>query len=147
VAEICSRLDGIALAIELAAARIKLLTPDALLSRLGQRLNILVGGPRDRPVRQQTLRNTIDWRYALLGAEQQTLFRTLSEFVGGFSVDGGDAVWRATSPVSALDTLDGLSDLVDQSLIQPAPRSSGEPRYSMLETIREYALEQLASHG
>jgi predicted ATPase/class 3 adenylate cyclase len=147
VAEICTRLDGIALAIELAAARIKLLTPDALLARLDQRLKLLVGGPRDRPARQQTLRGTIDWSYALLGAEQQALFRNLSVFVGGFSLDGADAVWRAAAPVHELDALDGLSDLVDQSLIRPLPRVSGESRYAMLETVREYAVEQLASHG
>jgi tetratricopeptide (TPR) repeat protein len=147
VAEICTRLDGIALAIELAAARIKLLTPDAVLARLDERLKLLVGGPRDRPARQQTLRGTIEWSYALLGAEQQALFRNLSVFVGGFSLDGADAVWRAVAPVQDLDVLDGLSDLVDQSLIRPAPRVSGESRYAMLETIREYALEQLASHG
>jgi predicted ATPase len=89
VAEICTRVDGIALAVELAAARIKLLTPEALLARLDQRLKLLVGGPRDRPARQQTLRGTIEWSYALLGAEQQALFRNLSVFVGGFSLDGG----------------------------------------------------------
>jgi predicted ATPase/class 3 adenylate cyclase len=143
VAEICSRLDGLPLAIELAAARIKLFPPRALLQRLNSRLKLLTGGARDRPARQQTLRNTIDWSYALLSPEEQTLFARLSVFAGGCTFEAADAV---CNPEGELDALEGMISLVDKSLLR---REGGddEPRFVMLETIREYAAERLNVEG
>src|SRR5919199_1065795 len=146
VAEICYRLDGLPLAIELAAARIKLLPPPLLLTRLTQRLQVLTGGARDLPARQQTLRRTIDWSYNLLDAGEQQLFRRLGVFVGGATLEAVEAVSRADSD-GAEDVLGGLQALVDQSLLQVADEPEGAPRFTMLETIREYALEQLQASG
>lgn len=124
VAEICARVDGLPLAIELAAARVKLLPPQALLSRLVQRLSLLVGGARDRPPRQQTLRATIDWSYHLLNAEQQAVFRKLGAFAGGCTLAAAEAV------CSAADVLGNLGELVDQSLLCQDTGADGERRYA-----------------
>ncbi len=137
VAEICARLDGLPLAIELAAARVRLLPPQALLARLARRLPLLVGGARDLPARQRTLRDTIAWSYNLLGPAEQALVRWLGVFVGGFTLEAAEAVCAGES-----DLLDGLGSLVDKSLLLQDERH-GEPRFRMLETIREYALEVL----
>jgi predicted ATPase/transcriptional regulator with XRE-family HTH domain len=146
VAEICVRLDGLPLAIELAASRIKLFPPEALLSQLTHPLALLTGGPRDLPARQQTLRNTIDWSYNLLSPAEQTLFRRLAVFVGGFSLDAAEAVDLADGD-QTIDVLAGLSALVDHSLVRLDSGWAGEPRYGMLETLHEYALERLREVG
>ena len=144
VAEICVRLDGLPLAIELATARIKLFSPQALLERLGSRLKMLRGGARDLPVRQQTLRDTIDWSYALLDAEEQCLFELLAVFLG-CTFGAVEAVAESATPRVELgdDILEGLASLVDKSLVRQTQQDSGEPRLLMLETIREYAGERL----
>ena len=144
VAEITRRLDGLPLAIELAAARVRLLPPAALLARLEKRLPLLTGGPRDAPARQQTLRDAIAWSYDLLAADEQVLFRRLSIFAGGFSLEAAEAV---ANPGAELDVLDGLDRLSEHSLLRPGAETDGEPRFAMLETIREYGLEQLAQSG
>lgn len=146
VAEICVRLDGLPLAIELAAARMKLLSPQVLLARLDRRLAILAGGARDVPTRQQTLRNTIAWSYQLLNPWEQRLFRRLSVFVGGCTLQAAEAVCTASDD----EVLDGVASLVDKSLLQSIEQTeeaSEEPRFLMLETIREYALEALTTSG
>ncbi len=143
VAAICSRLDGLPLAIELAAARIKLLPPSAMLARLESRLNVLTGGARDLPARQQTLRGTVDWSYGLLTSSEQTLFRRLSVFTGGCTLEGAEAVCTTTSDLG-LDILDGMASMVDKSLAQQVEQEDAETRFLMLSTIREYALERLA---
>ena len=144
VAEICLRLDGLPLAIELATARISLFSPQALLERLGRRLKLLRGGARDLPVRQQTLRDTIDWSYELLDSGEQRLFALLSIFPGCTFA----AVEVVASGIQRLDErgvdiLNGLTSLVDKSLIRRADQGTGKPRLLMLETIREYAAERL----
>jgi predicted ATPase/class 3 adenylate cyclase len=149
VAEICVRLDGLPLAIELAAARMKLLSPEALLARLGRRLAMLTGGGRDVPARQQTLRNTIEWGYQLLNTWEQRLFGWLSVFVGGCTLQAAEVVCNVSDDGSG-QVLDGLASLVDKSLLQRMEQTgegSEEPRLLMLETIREYALEVLTSSG
>jgi predicted ATPase/DNA-binding SARP family transcriptional activator len=135
IAQVCNRLDGLPLAIELAAARTHLLTPSQLRERLHARLPLLTAGPHDLPARQQTLRATLDWSYDLLSADEQRLFRQLSGFVGGFDLRGAEAVCDAQ--------LDTLGSLVDQSLLQRLPGG----RLVMLETVREFALEQLTASG
>ena len=139
VAEICTRLDGLPLAIELAAARVKLLPPQALLIRLGRRLDALDSGARDLPARQQTLRGAIAWSYDLLDASAQRLFARFSVFVGGADLGAAEAVCGD----AAIDVLDGLAGLVDQSLVGQE-EVDGEPRFAMLFTIRDFAHEQLA---
>jgi len=146
VAEICHRLDGLPLALVLAAARVKLLAPHALLARLDQRLKLLTGGARDLPARQQTIRNTIDWSYHLLERGEQMLFRRLGVFVGGCTLEAVEAVCNVAGDLP-LDVLDGLAALVDKSLLQQAEGADGAPRFTMLETIREYALDRLAESG
>jgi predicted ATPase/class 3 adenylate cyclase len=166
VAEVCHRLDGLPLAIELAAARIRLLTPQAMLSRLERRLPLLTGGARDLPARQQTLRNAIAWSYDLLEPEEQTLFRRLSVFVGGFKLEAAEAVVGGPgvedqgtsgttqvfptpdpqSLIPVVDVLGGVDSLVSKSLLKQE-EVDGEPRFTMLETIREYALEHLMESG
>jgi predicted ATPase len=145
VAEICVRLDGLPLAIELAAARIRLFPPPALLERLGSRLSLLRGGARDLPVRQQTLRGAVDWSYELLDPGEQRLFELLSVFVGGCAVEVVEEVAGETGSLdeTGLDILDGLASLVDKSLIRQVEPASGATRLLMLETIREYAAERL----
>jgi predicted ATPase/DNA-binding CsgD family transcriptional regulator len=137
VAEICRRLDGLPLAIELAAARVRFLSPQAILARLEHRLDLLTGGPRDLPARQQTLRSTIAWSYDLLDESEQALFRRLSVFVGGGTLEAAEAVCGG-------DVLDGVESLVAKSLLRPSEAAEGEPRFGMLETIREFGLERLA---
>jgi predicted ATPase/class 3 adenylate cyclase len=176
VAEICARLDGLPLAIELAAARIKALPPRAMLARLEHRLTLLTGGARDLPARQQTLRDAIAWSYDLLTPDEQSLFRRLAVFVGGCSLEAAEAI-NLTPPAPlpsqgrgetrsatvdqpppfpareggpgglGFDVLDGITSLLDNSLLKQEDGPGGEPRYRMLETIREYALEQLAASG
>jgi predicted ATPase len=144
VAAICARLDGLPLAIELAAARIKLLSPSAMLARLEGRLNLLTGGARDLPSRQQTLRATVDWSYGLLNAAEQTLFRRLSVFAGGCTLEGVEAVCDTKGDLG-LDVLDGMASMVDKSLVQQVEQEDTETRFRMLSTLREYALERLAA--
>jgi predicted ATPase/DNA-binding CsgD family transcriptional regulator len=146
IAAICAQLDGLPLAIELAAARIKLLPPQALLARLRQRLAVLTSGARDVPARQQTLRKTIDWSYDLLEEDEKTLFRRLAVFVGGCTLEAAEAVCNANRDLEE-DVLDGVARLVDKSLLRQAAESEGEPRLLLLETIREYALERLEASG
>jgi predicted ATPase/class 3 adenylate cyclase len=175
VAEICGRLDGLPLALELAAARIKLFPPQALLSRLESRLKLLTGGARDLPARQQTLRDAIAWSYDLLEAQEQTLFRRLAVFSGGYTLEAAEAVCaggariecevfsvkrddsgsepltlntqHSTLPPVGADVLDGVGSLADKSLVRQEPAEEAEPRFGMLETIREYALERLTESG
>jgi predicted ATPase len=142
VAAICARLDGLPLAIELAAARIKLLSPSAMLARLESRLNLLTGGARDLPTRQQTLRGTVDWSYGLLNAAEQTLLRRLSVFTGGCTLEGVEAVCDTKGDLG-LDILDGMASMVDKSLAQQVEQVDAETRFVMLNTIREYALDRL----
>jgi predicted ATPase/DNA-binding XRE family transcriptional regulator len=158
MAEICYRLDGLPLAIELAAARVKLFRPEALLARLSQPLALLTGGPRDVHERQRTLRNTIEWSYNLLDTDEQALFRRLGVFVGGCTAEAAEAVLRTEgrglssgasisvlSPQSSV--LDALGSLMDKSLLRQEEGLDGESRFVMLETVREYALERLAESG
>ena len=142
VAAICARLDGLPLAIELAAARIKLLTPSAMLARLENSLSLLTGGARDLPNRQQTLRSTVDWSYRLLNAAEQTLFRRLSIFAG-CTLEAVEAVCDTKSDLG-IDVLDGMASMVDKSLAQQMEQAGTETRFRMLSTLREYGLERLA---
>ena len=142
IAEICHRLDGLPLAIELAAARIKLLTPHELLSRLERRFDVLRGGSRDLPERQQTLRGAIDWSYNLLSDQARRLFRRLSIFVGGWSMEAAEAVCNLNGDIKP-DVMDEVQALVDNSLLMQSQDEDGQTRFGMLETIREYAHERL----
>ena len=146
IVEICARLDGLPLAIELAAARVKVLSPSSMRTRLASRLQLLTGGARDLPQRQQTLRAAMDWSYDLLSAAEQKLFRKLSVFVGGCNLEGVEAVCDTKHDLD-LDLLDGMASMVDKSLVQQVEQGKGESRFVMLETIREYALEKLAASG
>ena len=146
VAAICVRLDGLPLAIELAAARIKLLAPQAMLRRLEDPLKFLTGGARDLSVRQQTLRGAIAWSYDLLDENEKRLFRRLAVFVGGFPLEAAAAVCDTNGDLQ-LDVFEGIAALVDESLLRQESAHDGEPRFFMLETIREYALERLTESG
>ncbi len=147
IAEICARLDGLPLAIELAAARMKLLSPQALLARLSQRLQVLTSTTRDVPARQQTLRNTIAWSYDLLNLDEQRLFRRLSVFVGGCTLDALEAIYAALGEGDeTASVFDGVASLIDKSLLQQN-EGDNELRFIMLETIREYGLECLTASG
>jgi predicted ATPase/DNA-binding XRE family transcriptional regulator len=155
IAAICHRLDGLPLALELAAARVKLLQPPALLARLEQRLPLLTGGARDAPDRQRTMRDAIAWSHDLLSAEEQTLFRRLAVFAGGFTFEAVAAVASDNAGESGgekdpADMLERLAALVDHSLLrhgEPAGAGTSEARFSQLETVREYAGECLAASG
>jgi predicted ATPase/DNA-binding winged helix-turn-helix (wHTH) protein len=142
VREICSRLDGLPLAIELAAARTKVLSPRAMLDRLQSPLQLLTGGALDLPERQQTLRKAIDWSHSLLNDAEQRLFRRFSVFVGGCTLEAAEAVCNTRRDLG-IDLFEGLSSLVDKNLVQRMDRAQTEPRFVMLETIREFALERL----
>jgi non-specific serine/threonine protein kinase len=145
VGAICRHLDGLPLAIELAAARVKAFPPATLLARLERRLPLLTGGGRDLPERQQTMRDAIAWSHDLLPSHEQTLFRRLSVFVGGFTLEAAEAV--AGEPDAESEVVDGVLSLLDKSLLRQDMDASGETRYAMLETIREFAGEQLAASG
>ena len=158
VATICAQLDGLPLALELAAARIKLLPPVAMVARLERRLQVLTGGARDAPARQRTLRDTLAWSYDLLRPPEQRLFRCLAVFTGGWTLEAAEAVCgppttdAGRSPVdgqlSTVDSvLDGLAALVDNNLVRAIAEPGGTPRFMMLETVGEYAREQLAGSG
>ncbi|HET9416305.1 MAG TPA: adenylate/guanylate cyclase domain-containing protein, partial [Candidatus Limnocylindria bacterium] len=144
VAEICVRLDGLPLAIELVAARIRLFTPQAMLSRLEHRLGLAAGGGRDLPERQQTLRGAIAWSHDMLDERDRAMFAGLSVFVGGASLD---AIERVCGEDLGGDVLDALGSLVEQSLVRQSEAVDGEPRFRMLETIREFAMEQATETG
>jgi non-specific serine/threonine protein kinase len=168
VAEICRRLDGLPLALELAAARVKLFAPQALLSKLEHRLKLLVGGARDLPSRQQTMRGAISWSYELLDGAERALLRRLAVFAGGCTLEAAERVasceLRVARPEGSqdsdlathnshvakratLDVLDGLGSLVDKSLLRQREEADGEVRFPMLEIVREFALEQLEACG
>ena len=142
VAEICVRLDGLPLAIELAAARIKMLPPKAMLQRLTSRLKLLTGGARDLPERQRTLRATIEWSHALLDEGEQLLFGRLAVFSGGRTLEAIEAICDALGDLP-VDAFDGISSLLDKSLIRQEEGPNGEPRFVMLETVHEFAREKL----
>ena len=141
VVEICRRLDGLPLAIELAAARVKFLPPRTLLRKLDRRLDVLTGGPRDLPDRQQTIRSTLDWSYRLLGKDERAVFARLGLFVGGFSLEAAEAV---TDDLEGVETIEVLFSLADKSLLRHQ-LSDDEPRFYLLETVREYAQERWRS--
>jgi predicted ATPase/DNA-binding NarL/FixJ family response regulator len=165
IAEICSRLDGLPLAIELAAARIKILSPQAMLSRLDSRLKLLTSGGKDLPERQQTLRNAIEWSYDLLSEDEKALFRWLSVFAGGRTLEAIETICEFSSldprfssstnnnlkskaeNLKSLDILDGVESLVDKNLLRQVAGPGGETRFVMLETIQEYAHERLEQSG
>ncbi len=163
IAEICARLDGLPLALELAAARVRLLPPSAMLPRLANRLSLLTAGPRDLPERQQTLRNAIAWSHDLLTDDEQILFRRLAVFPGGCTLEAAEAVLgggqgtgdRGTRnipvlspcPPVPLSILDGIESLTDHSLLRQATGPDSESRFVMMETIREFAAEELVSCG
>jgi predicted ATPase len=147
VAELCRRLDGIPLALELAAAQLRMLPPAALLRRLSERLDRpldLAAGPVDLPRRQRTLRATVEWSHSLLGEAERALLARLSVFAGAWALEGAEAVGAVDGD---LDVLDGLSSLVAQSLVSVDTRSADEPRFRMLDTVRAYAQERLAERG
>lgn len=146
MAEICARLDGLPLALELAAARVRVLPPQALLGLLGHRLQVLTGGERDRPERQQTLRATLTWSYNLLAAGEQQLFRRLSVCSGGCALTAVLALGAATNDGEG-ELIERLATLVDLSLIHQEEQADGEARYTTLATVREYGLERLAAGG
>jgi non-specific serine/threonine protein kinase len=145
IREICRRLDGLPLAIELAAARIKVVPPVALLARMEHRLPLLTGGGRDLPARQHTMRDTIAWSYDLLSPQEQALFRRLSVFVGGCSMGAAEHVGVSLGN-STTDVFDGLEGLVDASLVREVDGPGGAPQYVMLETIREFGHEMLQAY-
>ncbi len=146
VADICTRLDGLPLAIELAAAHVKVLSPQAMLARLENRLKLLIGGPRDLPARQQTMRNTIAWSYDLLDENEKKLFRRLAVFVGGLTLEAAEAVCSIAAE-TRIDILESVAALMDKSLVRQTEQPDGEPRFMMLETFRQYGLEQLEAGG
>jgi non-specific serine/threonine protein kinase len=152
VAEICARLDGLPLAIELAAAQVRVLTPQTILARLGRRLDLLVGGARDEPVRHHTLRAAMAWSYDLLTPPEQVVFQRLAVFVGGCELGAAESVLGTSGEGTVAnhagaDILHILIALVEQGLVQASEQADGETRFTMLETIREYALERLRATG
>jgi predicted ATPase/DNA-binding CsgD family transcriptional regulator len=146
IVEVCRRVDGLPLAIELAAARSRFLNPTALLARLERRLPLLTAGPRDLPARQQTLRDAIAWSYDLLAPAEQTLFLHLAVFAGSFTIEAAETVARGLAP-SPSSVLDGIAALVDQSLVKSLEAGDDEPRFAMLDTIREFGVERLDAAG
>lgn len=145
VAEICVRLEGLPLAIEFAAARIRILSPQAILSKLENRLQLLTGGAQDLPTRQQTMRGAIEWSYDLLDENEKILFRRLAVFAGGFRFDAAESI--INFPNQRLNVLDGITSLLDKSLIIGKEQTDGELRFQMLEVVREYAFEMLQFTG
>jgi predicted ATPase/class 3 adenylate cyclase len=143
VARICRDLDGLPLAIELAAARVKLLPPQAMVARLERRLDLLKGGAKDLPERQRTLRDAIDWSYELLGPAERAIFRRLASFAGGCTLEAAEALCMGADA----DALDSIAALIDNSLVHMTDGPDGEPRYGLLSTIREYGLERLRAEG
>jgi predicted ATPase/DNA-binding CsgD family transcriptional regulator len=146
IAGICARLDGLPLAIELAAARARVLSPDQILSRLDDVFRLLVGGSRTAPTRQQTLRATLDWSYLLLSNPERRRFERLAVFAGGFDLDGVEAIWSDDEGEAPTDALDMLTGLVDRSLVTAQPQAGGM-RYRLLEPVRQYAQERLTERG
>ena len=146
IADICARLDGLPLSIELAAAWIKLLTPQALLQRFTHTLQVLTGGARDLPARQRTLRGAIDWSYTTLGADEQAVFARMAVFAGGGTLTAIETICGAPHDLK-IEIVDSLLSLADKSLLRHIEGREGEPRFAMLGTIREYALERLAERG
>jgi predicted ATPase/class 3 adenylate cyclase len=146
VAAICAHLDGLPIAIELAAARVKHFSPQTLLARLEQGLSVISGGSRDLPARQQTLRGTIAWSYDLLPPDEQKLFRHLAVFVDGWNLEAAEAICMARGGL-AEDMLEGMAELLDKSLLRQEEQAAGETRFWMLQTLREFGLEQLKSNG
>ena len=144
VAEICRRLDGLPLAIELAAARVRALSPESILARLGDRFGLLVGGPQNLPARQQTLRAALDWSYELLSPAERGLLEQVSVFLSGMTLEAAEAVCTAPGHTAVLD---GVSSLLDKSLLRREEALGDEPRFEMLETVREYALAKLEESG
>ncbi|MCA1624635.1 MAG: protein kinase [Acidobacteria bacterium] len=155
VTEICRRLDGLPLAIELAAARVKILSPQAILTKLENRLHLLTSGARDLPARQQTMRGAVEWSYELLSEDEKRLFRRLAVFAGGFTIESAEAVCanyelQITNDESSedqIEVLDLITSLVDKSLFVAKEQADGEMRFRMLEVVREYALETLEANG
>lgn len=160
VIEICLRLDGLPLAIELAAARTKTMSPATILSRLENQLKLLTGGPRDMPVRQQTMRGTIEWSYELLNEREKRLFACLAVFVGGFALEAAEAVCDLKHSErdavtarprdggsEAYEVLEGLTSLIEQNLLEIRDQRDGDPRFQMLEVVREFAREALNQSG
>ena len=141
VADICVRVDGLPLAIELAAARVRVLSPRAILSRLDHRLQLLTGGARDLPTRQQTISGAMDWSYELLSDGEKRLFRQLGVFAGGFTLEAAEGT------IGGDEVLDGITSLVDKSLLVAKPQPRGEVRFRMLQVVREYALDRLEASG
>ena len=146
IAAICRRLEGLPLALELAAPRLKVLAPPVLLARLEERLQVLTGGARDLPERQRTMRATVAWSYELLAPAEQALFRRLAVFAGGWTLAAAEQVWRGAGPME-LGLLEGVSVLLDKSLLHQESGSNGEARFSMLAVLREFGLEQLDAAG
>ena len=146
VVEICRRLDGLPLALELAAARIRTLPPRALVARLGQRLDLLTAGARDLPDRQHTMRRAIDWSHGLLAPAEQTLFRRLSVFAGPFTLEAAAAVCDPYEQLG-IEAVEGVASLVNKSLLQRQEDDGEDARFGMLETIREYAMDRLGENG
>src|SRR4029453_6361365 len=144
IAEICRRLDGMPLAIELAASRAKAVGPEELLRRLDRSLSFLTGGPRDLPLRQQTLRSTISWSHELLDDSERRLFARLGVFAAGFSLEAAEAVCGDDAVPAVLD---GIASLVDKSLLRTEDPLHGQPRFTMLQVVRDFALEQLDASG
>jgi len=147
VADICTRVDGVPLAIELAAARIKFISVGELQKQLQHRLEPLVGGARDLPARQRTMRGTHDWSYALLGADEMRLFRSLAAFRGGFGTEAAETISGLAEPASVTDVMDPLSVLVDSNLVVLEPGATGEGRHRLLDITREYAVERSVAAG
>ncbi|MEJ7699857.1 MAG: NB-ARC domain-containing protein [Pyrinomonadaceae bacterium] len=143
VAEICRRLEGLPLAIKLAAARIKILSPEQILTRLENRLKLLTGGAKDLPARQQTMRGAIEWSFDLLEENEKILFRRLAVFAGGFTIEAVESV----SSSDEIDALNCLTSLIENSLVVQTETANGESRFRLLEVVREYALEVLENSG
>jgi len=147
VAEICTRLEGLPLAIELAAARTRVLSPNAILLKLDSRLQFLTGGPRDLPERQRTMEGAIDWSYDLLDEDEKAVFRRMSVFAASFSLEAAEAICSGDGSITNVLVVDVVSSLLDKSLVRRIDGQGGEHRFSMLEVVREYAAATLSTSG